>query len=269
MPDRAAPPALARAAAAARRVVRGRRRRAVAAARVRQAQAGRRVLPVLRADPARQVSAARRVARRARRAATAARRVAAGGRRRRRGRRGGQPAPQVASPGAAGAAGTGGATLPANVILESMTTSTTATSFSARLTNTGPTTPLISAIKIRYYFIDDSGDHTAIPTITSASWKITSPPTTINLASTGGGCSTLTTFTSTPTRNSYVDFGCALTSPLGVGDTITIAMTIDPAAQIPTNDYSYLPPVSVSQFVANDHMLAMVNGVVVAGTPPP
>lgn len=149
-----------------------------------------------------------------------------------------------------------------------MTTSTTATSFSTRLTNTGPMTPLISAIKIRYYFLDDSGDHTATPTITSASWKITSPATTINLAS-SGGCTTLTTFASAPTRNSYVDFGCALTSPLGVGDTITIAMAIDPPAQLPTNDYSYLPPVSVSQFVANDHMLAIVSGVVVAGTPPP
>ena len=150
-----------------------------------------------------------------------------------------------------------------------MTSSMTATSFSARLTNTGPTTPLISSIKIRYYFIDDSGDHTAIPTITSAIWKIASPPTTINLASTGGGCSTLTTFTSTPTRNSTIDFGCALASPLGVADTITIAMTIDPAAQVPTNDYSYLPPGSAGQFVANNHMLAMVSGVVVYGTPPP
>lgn len=148
-----------------------------------------------------------------------------------------------------------------------MTTSTTATSFSARLTNTGPTTPLISAIKIRYYFLDDSTNQSATPLITSASWRIASPPTTINLASTGG-CTALTTYATAP-RNSYVDFGCALTSPMAAGDTITIAMTIDPAAQIPTNDYSYLPPVSVSQFVANDHMLAMVNGVVVAGTPPP
>ena len=149
-----------------------------------------------------------------------------------------------------------------------MTTATTATSFSARLTNVGPTTPLISAIKIRYYFLDDSGDHTATPAIMSASWKIASPATTINLAS-SGGCMTLTTFASAPTGNSYVDFGCALTSPMAAGDTITIALTIGPSAQIPTNDYSYLPPVSVSQFVANDHMLATVNGVVVAGTPPP
>jgi len=149
-----------------------------------------------------------------------------------------------------------------------MTSSTTATSFSARLTNSGPTTPLIAAIKIRYYFLDDSGDHTAIPTITSARWQIQGQPTTINLASTGG-CTAVTSFASAPTRNSFVDFGCALTSPLGVADTITIAMTIDPPAQIPTNDYSYLPPGSAGQFVANDHMLAMVSGVVVFGTPPP
>jgi len=170
--------------------------------------------------------------------------------------------------GAAGTAGAGGAALPAHVILETMTTATTATSFAARLTNVGPQSPLISAIKLRYYFIDDSGDHTATPAIMSASWKIASPPTTINLAG-NGCCTTATTFTSTPTRNSYVDFGCALTSPMAPGDTMTIALTMGPAAQLPTNDYSYLPPISSSQFVANDHMLATVNGVVVAGTPPP
>lgn len=168
---------------------------------------------------------------------------------------------------AGGAAGTGGATLPANVTVESMTSSTTTTSFSARLTNMGPTTPLISAIKMRYYFLDDSTNRNATPLIASASWKIASPSTTINLASTGG-CTALTTYATAP-QNSYVDFGCALTSPMAAADTITIAMTIDPATQIPTNDYSYLPPVSVSQFVANVNMLAIVNGVVVAGTPPP
>jgi len=47
---------------------------------------------------------------------------------------------------------------------------------------------------------------------------------------------------------------------------ITIAMTIDPATQVPTNDYSYL---FVPAFVVNNHMLAMVSGVVVYGIPPP
>ena len=281
MPDPAAERArAARAAAAARRVV----TRAAEARRVpRVLRRRRREPPVRRAGSAGAGGAAgaagaagaRGRGRRRRRGGRG--RGGCSGRRGRGGRsgRGGARRAPRARPGrggraaGGGAAGAGGATLPANVILESMTSSTTATSFSARLTNTGPTTPLISAIKIRYYFVDDSGDHTATPAITSASWKIASPPTTINLASTGGGCATLTTFASAPTRNSYVDFGCALDVAAGVGDTITIAMTIDPAAQVPTNDYSYLPPVSVSQFVANDHMLAMVSGVVVAGTPPP
>ena len=133
-----------------------------------------------------------------------------------------------------------------------------------RLTNVGTATPLISAIKVRYYFVDDSPDRTAVAAVTSARWQIANQPTSMNIAQ--SGCSVITTFATAP-RNSYVDVGCAQASPFNSQDTITIAMTIDPATQLPTNDYSYIATGGV--LTPNDHMLLIISGVVVAGTPPP
>ena len=185
-------------------------------------------------------------------------RAAAGGRRnRRRGRRAAADAAAQRAPAADGQLST--------LRLEYMNSSSTATTFSVRLTNAGPATPLISAIKVRYYFRDDSTnrgrDADGRP---PATWKIASPSATFNLR-TGTGCSIVATFAPAP-QNAYVDFGCSLPSPMIAQDTITMSITIDPATQLAANDYSYAD--TAGAFAPNDHILLLLNGVVVAGTAP-
>ena len=133
------------------------------------------------------------------------------------------------------------------------------------MTNAGPATPLISAIKVRYYFRDDTTTMDATPIITAATWQIASPSSTFNLR-TGSGCSIVAGFVA-PTQNAHVDFGCNLASPMNAQDTITMSITIDPPAQLAANDYSYAD--TAGAFVPNDHLLLLLNGSVVAGTPPP
>ena len=100
--------------------------------------------------------------------------------------------------------------------------------------------------------------------VTAAQWQIASTSSMINLRSTGG-CSVVAGFVDRP-QFSYVDFGCSLGSPMNVQDTITFSITIDPATQLAANDYSYAN--TGTAFMPNDHMLQILNGVVVAGTPP-
>jgi hypothetical protein len=50
-------------------------------------------------------------------------------------------------------------------------------------------------------------------------------------------------------------------------DAITMSVTIDPALQIPTNDYSFMD--TNGALAPNDRILVLLNSVVVAGTPPP
>src|SRR5262245_48663722 len=164
--------------------------------------------------------------------------------------------------GGSGSGGTGGAS--SGLRLEYMNSSSAATNFSARLTNDGPSTPLISAIKVRYYFQDDTTNMNASPMVLAATWKIAGTSTMIDLRMTPG-CAAVATWENAP-RRSYVDATCPLPSPLGVSDTITMAIAIDPPAQIASNDYSYAD--TAGAFVPNDHLLILLNGVVVAGTPP-
>jgi hypothetical protein len=166
--------------------------------------------------------------------------------------------------GAGGATGGTGGTTTSSLKLEYQNDSSTATAFSIRLTNLGPSMPLISAIKLRYYFSDDSTNGNATAMVTAARWEIANPATSINLRM-GTGCSIVATFPAT--RSAYVDFGCSLTSPMNAQDAITMTVTIDPALQIPTNDYSFIN--TSGALAPNDHMLVLLNGVVVAGTPPP
>ena len=165
--------------------------------------------------------------------------------------------------GAGGATGgTGGSS--STLKLEYQNDSSTATAFSIRLTNLGPSMPNISAIKFRYYFSDDSTNGNATATVTAAHWEIASPTTSINLR-TGTGCSIVATVPAT--KSAYVDFGCSLPSPMNAQDAITMSITIDPALQIPTNDYSFIN--TGGALAPNDHILVLLNSVVVAGTPPP
>ena len=55
-------------------------------------------------------------------------------------------------------------------------------------------------------------------------------------------------------------------SPLLVQDTITMSLANSPATQVASNDYSYAD--TAGAFAPNDHILLLLNGVVVAGTPP-
>jgi len=176
---------------------------------------------------------------------------------------GGGTGGKVGGGGRGGAGGAGGTTA-STLKLEYQNDSSTATAFSIRLTNLGPSMPLISAIKLRYYFTDDSTNGNATAAVTAAHWEIVSPATSINLR-TGTGCSIVATFPAT--KSAYVDFGCSLTSPMNAQDAITMSVTIDPALQLPTNDYSFMN--TGGTLAPNDHMLVLLNGVVVAGTPPP
>jgi len=147
--------------------------------------------------------------------------------------------------------------------LEYQNSSATATTFAVRLTNNGPATPLISAIKIRYYFRDDA-TRDATPMVTAATWKLGGTTTMIDLRM-APGCSTAATF-ATPPQSSYLDFGCGLTSPMNAQDTITFSVAVNPATQLAANDYSYAD--TAGAFVANDRLLVLLNGVVQSGTPP-
>ena len=166
--------------------------------------------------------------------------------------------------GTTGAAGTGGTTS-SSLKLEYQNSSATATQFAVRLTNNGPSTPLISAIKVRYYFRDDtSPTRDATPAVSAATWKLGGTTTMIDLRM-APGCSTTATF-ATPPQSSYVDFGCGLTSPMNAQDTITFSIVVNPTTQVASNDYSYAD--TAGAFAANDRLLVLVNGVVQSGTPP-
>ena len=134
--------------------------------------------------------------------------------------------------------------------------------FSVRLTNDGPATPVISAIKVRYYFRDDSTNRDATPMVLDAKWKIASPSSTIDLRM-GTGCAIVTTFATAP-QNSFFDVNCQMPSPLLVQDTITMSLANGPATQVASNDYSYAD--TAGAFAPNDHILLLLNGAVVAGT---
>ena len=193
----------------------------------------------------------------------------AGGRGGAAGGTGGSTGGAAGSAGAGGRGGTGGAAggtggSSSTLKLEYQNDSSTATAFSIRLTNLGPTMPNISALKFRYYFSDDSTNGNATAMVTAAHWEIASPATSINLR-TGTGCSITATFPAT--KSAYVDFGCSLPSPMNAQDAITVSITIDPSLQLPTNDYSFMN--TNGALAPNDHILVLLNSVVVAGTPPP
>jgi len=167
-----------------------------------------------------------------------------------------------ASAGASGTTGAGG-TSTSSLRLEYQNSSSTATTFAVRLTNVGPAMPLISAIKVRYYFRDDSTNRNATPQVKTALWNIAGTSTPINLQS--SGCLATIGF-ATPPQSSYADYGCTITAPMNANDTITFTLAIDPATQLASNDYSYAD--TAGAFAANDHLLILLNGVTVAGTAP-
>jgi hypothetical protein len=166
--------------------------------------------------------------------------------------------------GVAGSSGGGGGTNSSSLRLEYQNSSSTMTAFSVRLTNAGPATPLISVIKVRYYFRDDTTNRDATPLMTAATWKLASATTMIDLRQ-SPGCSMSTSF-ATPPQSSYVDFGCAWTSPMNAQDVITFTLTLNPSTQLASNDYSYAD--TAGAFTPNDHLLLLLNGLTVAGTAP-
>jgi hypothetical protein len=166
--------------------------------------------------------------------------------------------------GGSGGGGTGG-TNSSSLRLEYQNSSSTTTAFSVRLTNVGPATPLISTIKVRYYFRDDTTNHDATPLVTVATWKLAGVTTMIDLRQ-SPGCATSTSF-ATPPQSSYVDFGCAWPSPMNVQDVITFTLALNPSTQLASNDYSYAD--TAGAFTPNDHLLLLLNGLTVAGIAPP
>ena len=164
--------------------------------------------------------------------------------------------------GGSGTAGAGGSS--SGLRLEYQNSSSGTTMFSVRITNDGPSTPLISVIKVRYYFRDDSTNRDATPMVLDAKWKIASPSATIDLRM-GTGCGVVTSF-ATPPANSYFEVDCATPSPMLVGDTITMSLATSPLTQLASNDYSYAD--TAGAFAPNTRLLVILNGVVVAGTAP-
>jgi hypothetical protein len=166
--------------------------------------------------------------------------------------------------GGAGGRGGGGGAAGSSLRLDYQNAAASPTTFSVRITNVGPAMPLISAIKVRYYFLDDTTNRDAMPIVAAATWQIPNPMTTINLRM-GTGCSSVAAFVARP-QFSHVDFGCSLGSPMNAQDTLDFTVTISPAAQVPSNDYSYAD--TGGAFLPNDRLLILLNNVVVAGTPP-
>ena len=162
--------------------------------------------------------------------------------------------------GGGATAGTGGAPT-SGLKLEYSTASASATNFDVRITNLGPGTTLIAAIKFRYYFRDESAGATTT-LVDLARWTVSNPPAMIDLRS--SGCSVNSSIRPA-TMPSYTDIGCNLASPLGVNDFLSFTVH-DSATQDPTNDYSDLA--TGGTLTPNDHMLLLVNGVVVSGTAP-
>jgi hypothetical protein len=165
--------------------------------------------------------------------------------------------------GLAGASGSGGATTP-TLKLEYATASAVATTFAVRITNLGPSTPLISTIKARYYFTDDSANKMNGALVDSASWHLAATGNDVDVR-VSGGCAVISTFPSPP-ASSYADIGCGLTSPLNANDTLTFTVHFDPNTQAAANDYSYLA--TAGTFQANLHMALFQNGQLVSGTAP-
>ena len=54
---------------------------------------------------------------------------------------------------------------------------------------------------------------------------------------------------------------------MNVQDTITFAAHARPATQLAANDYSYAD--TAGAFAPNDHLLLLLNGLIVAGIAPP
>ena len=75
----------------------------------------------------------------------------------------------------------------------------------------------------------------------------------------------LSTFPAAP-ASAYADVGCALTSPLNAGDSLTFTIHFDPSNQAAANDYSYLA--TGGAFQANPRMLLLQNGLIVSGAAP-
>ncbi len=167
-----------------------------------------------------------------------------------------------AAGGAGGKAGAGGAAS-TSLKLEYATSSPTATIFGVRITNVGPATPLISVIRARYYFSDDSTNKMNGATLDSATWHLAGGGD-VDVRS-AGGCAVLSTFPATATF-SYADIGCSLTSPLNANDMLTFTLHFDPTTQAAANDYSYLA--TAGTFQTNGRMLLLQNGLIVSGTPP-
>ena len=132
------------------------------------------------------------------------------------------------------------------------------------LDNAGPDTPLVSAIKVRYYFSDDSDAGVTDTTIAVA--RLTIPNAQpINLLSTGG-CGIVTMIHVSP-KSSTLDIGCSLSTPVTAGDGLAFTIHLNSAAQSATNDYSFLD--TGGTLMANPHIVVLVNGAEVLGTPAP
>jgi hypothetical protein len=173
---------------------------------------------------------------------------------------GGSPA----AGGAGGSSSVGGAGGTVSTLaLTYATSSATATVFAIRIANAGPATPLISTIKARYFFSDDSTNKMNAATLDSATWHLSSG-NDVDLRG-SGGCAVISTYPAAP-ASAYADVGCALTAPLNANDSLTFSIHFDPASQAAANDYSYLA--TGGAFQPNPHMLLLQNGLIVSGTAP-
>jgi hypothetical protein len=128
----------------------------------------------------------------------------------------------------------------------------------------GPDTPLVSAIKVRYYFSDDSDAGVTDTTIAAAQLMIPGA-TPIDLLR-NGGCGTVTTI-HVPPKSSTLDIECMLATPLTAGAVIAFTVHFNSTAQNATDDYSFLD--TGGMFLANMHIVVLVNSAVVLGIPAP
>jgi Cellulose binding domain len=164
---------------------------------------------------------------------------------------------------------------PVSMGLEALYMSTgSGLAFKVEIINNGTDSPLLSALKVRYYFVDELGVefggqmHFDAPAWNSGSNML---PYYQPLSCTG-------VFTAiTPTKqgaDTYLEFGC--TAPdammaLGPLDNEMIAFRLQftsGASEDATNDYSYLAPTGTSLQI-NPKIVVLQSGVAVWGTEPP
>jgi len=146
--------------------------------------------------------------------------------------------------------------------------------FTAKITNNGTDTPPVSALKIRYYFSDESFLDPSMADIhfDYAAWNAgqNAPQnSTYNAPLTCTG-TLVKLMPAVGMTDSYFEMGCssAFAYVINAGDNEEIHFRLQGGYEDPTNDYSFVSADGGSNGAPNDHIVLLQNGALAWGTPP-